>query len=164
MPVQFDQTHVVPMSSADCVEAATIDQAANRHPWSLRHFQDSLHQQHPAFCLWRDATLLGFWVAMPVVDELHLLALTVNVQHQQQGLGRRLLQHFMDCAQQHSIPQQPVQSLWLEVSAQNQAAIALYQAMNWQVMGRRKQYYPAVAGVRDDALLMSYVIHAELDR
>jgi ribosomal-protein-alanine N-acetyltransferase len=150
----FKPCVLLPMAWADCSRVAELEHAAHRHPWSFGHFQDSLMQHHPAYCLWQDSTLLGFWVGMVVVDELHLLALTVAHHAHRQGNGRRLLQHCMNYAQQQSM--QSMQSLWLEVAANNQGAIALYQSLGWQAVGRRKQYYPAVAGVRDDAILMSY--------
>jgi ribosomal-protein-alanine N-acetyltransferase len=50
---------------------------------------------------------------------------------------------------------QGAQWLWLEVRQGNEAAQRLYERQGFRALGRRKAYYPAAGGTREDAILMS---------
>lgn len=145
-----------------------IESTAYAHPWQRRHFADSLAagytlqmlllpaQATPATATWQRAPalpdgryVLGYWVAMPGVDEAHLLNLTTVPQHQRQGWARCMMQALLGWAQT-----QAAQTLWLEVRASNTAARALYAACGFAVVGVRKAYYPNGAGPREDAIVM----------
>jgi ribosomal-protein-alanine N-acetyltransferase len=86
---------------------------------------------------------------MPVLDELHLLNLTVDPDHQGQGQGRRALQHLHATADAAAMS-----DVWLEVRASNARAQALYLSQGYAEVGRRRDYYPAGPLGREDALLM----------
>ena len=93
--------------------------------------------------------LVGYFVAMPGADELHLLNLTVMPEWQGRGHGRRLLDALEAvCRLQHW----PV--LWLEVRASNQRALSLYRRRGFAEVGLRRGYYPALGGRREDAIVM----------
>jgi ribosomal-protein-alanine N-acetyltransferase len=47
------------------------------------------------------------------------------------------------------------QWLWLEVRASNERARSIYEAHGFRRVGERKRYYPAAAGQREDAIVMS---------
>jgi ribosomal-protein-alanine N-acetyltransferase len=82
------------------------------------------------------------------VDEAHLLNLSVAAAWQRRGLGRQLLQHFIELARSYE-----ARSLFLEVRPSNQAARALYADMGFRPVSVRRGYYPADSG-REDAILM----------
>lgn len=153
-----------PLTDADLGLVADTEKRAYPHPWTLGHFRDSLRSGYPAMLLTTPllahdtpmATtasgrlLLGYWVAMHGVDEVHLLNLVVTPEHRRQGWGQVLLQGLI----LHGLTRQ-AHSLWLEVRDSNAPAQALYRQMGFHTVGRRKGYYPAAHGQREDALLMS---------
>lgn len=136
---------------ADDLEAVlAIEVAAYSHPWTRGNFQDSLLAGHPTMALCNgDGELIGYSVAMPGVDELHLLNLTVARRCQRLGLGARLLAAVLDQARDAAL-----RTVWLEVRASNFPALALYRRFGFAQVGLRRGYYPARHG-REDAVLMS---------
>jgi ribosomal-protein-alanine N-acetyltransferase len=92
--------------------------------------------------------LVGYGVVMIGVQEAHLLNLSVRREWQRRGLGRQLLEHFLEVALEAG-----ARRMFLEVRPSNAAARALYAARGFQEIAVRRGYYPA-AGGREDAILM----------
>ena len=97
----------------------------------------------------RHGEVLGFFVAMQAVDEVHLLALSVAPQHQGLGHGRCLLHALHEWARHVA-----AHTLWLEVRSSNARARSLYEGAGFVAVGQRKDYYPVGPGVREAAVLM----------
>ena len=93
--------------------------------------------------------MLGYYVAMQGVQEAHLLNITVAPQHQGQGWARVLLEALNAWARSCG-----AQSLWLEVRKSNTRARQIYETHGYRQVGVRKAYYPAAAGLREDAIVM----------
>ncbi|MCY1373037.1 ribosomal-protein-alanine acetyltransferase [compost metagenome] len=102
--------------------------------------------------------LLGYLVAMPGVDEVHLLNITVAPAHQRQGWARFMLDALALWSRS-----QGAQWLWLEVRASNAPARALYEGYGFQQVGMRRGYYPASHFQREDAVVMSLNLVALAD-
>ncbi len=128
----------------------TIEQAAYAHPWTHGNFADSLASGYQAQQLVAGAELLGYFVAMKGVQEVHLLNITVAPAHQGQGWGRLMLDALAVWSRG-----QGAQWLWLEVRAGNLRAQQIYQRHGYRRVGERKAYYPAVNQQREDAVVMS---------
>lgn len=130
-----------------------IETRAYSYPWTRGNFLDSLAAGYAAELL-DDPVLgpLGYFVAAPGVDELHLLNLTVAPQHQGQGHGNELLDALQALAVRSRLA-----SIWLEVRLSNERARALYRRRGFTEVGRRRAYYPA-PGHREDAVVMSLVL------
>ena len=99
--------------------------------------------------------LLGCFVAMKGVDEVHLLNITVDPAYQRQGWARVMLDGLAVWA-----CGQGAQYLWLEVRVSNARAKLVYDSYGFELVGLRKNYYPSggpggVAGIREDAVVMS---------
>jgi [ribosomal protein S18]-alanine N-acetyltransferase len=127
-----------------------IEQHAYAHPWSHTNFLDALHSGYQAQMLVAHGTVLGYFVAMKGVDEVHLLNITVTPEHQRQGWAKFMLEAV--CLWARS---QGVDWLWLEVRASNARAMRVYERHGFRVVGQRKQYYPADRNQREDAVVMS---------
>ncbi|MBY4898022.1 ribosomal protein S18-alanine N-acetyltransferase [Cupriavidus sp. AU9028] len=138
------------MSARDLDEVVQIEQRAYTHPWSRGNFENSLKAGHIGLTL-RDAAglLNSYAILMPVVDEMHLLNLTVAPQLQRKGLGRLMLGLALAVSREHRLP-----DMLLEVRPSNTAALALYHAAGFVEIGRRRGYYPADDGGREDALVL----------
>lgn len=137
------------MTVRDLDEVGRIEALAYGFPWSRGNFIDSLAAGYLAEVLEcpRDG-LLGYFVAMPGVDELHLLNITVAPSCQGRGHGQMLL----DAVQAHG-QRLGLGTLWLEVRQSNHRARALYLRRGFAEVGLRRGYYPAANG-REDAVVM----------
>lgn len=138
------------MTALDVADVAAVEQTAFAFPWSRGNFEDSLKSGHLGIVL-RDGgnEVAGYLILMPVVDEMHLLNVTVAPVWQRQGLGRWLLRLAVALTLAHGFG-----SLLLEVRPSNTRAIALYRRVGFAEIGRRKRYYPAENNTREDALVM----------
>jgi len=128
-----------------------IEVEAYTFPWTRGNFIDALAAGYIARALVLPGRiLLGYYVAMVGVDELHLLNLTVAPQQQGCGHARRLLASVYDQARSCGLA-----AIWLEVRESNARARALYLREGFTEAGRRRDYYPAPLGRHEDAILMT---------
>jgi ribosomal-protein-alanine N-acetyltransferase len=139
-----------PMSEANLDQVVAIERTAYAHPWTRGNFADSLKSGYQAQLLCGGDTLLGYFVAMKGVDEVHLLNITVAPSCQGQGWGRVMLDALAIWARG-----QGAQWLWLEVRTSNARAQQVYLRYGYRRVGERKNYYPADGG-REDAIVMSF--------
>jgi ribosomal-protein-alanine N-acetyltransferase len=144
-------------------EVMRVEQRAYAQPWSRTNFLDALHSGYQAQLLVAPSgsaeatarmggscTVLGYFVAMKGVDEVHLLNITVAPEYQGQGWSRVLLDALAIWARG-----QAAEWLWLEVRVNNLRALRVYEAHGYRRVGQRKGYYPAAHGQREDAIVMS---------
>jgi [ribosomal protein S18]-alanine N-acetyltransferase len=141
----------VTLTDANLDEVVAIEQSAYAHPWTRGNFKDSIRAGYLAQMLAAGDTVLGYFVAMKGVDEVHLLNITVAPAHQGQGWGRAMLDALALWARG-----QGAQWLWLEVRASNVRAQRIYERHGYRRVGDRKGYYPATQGQREDAVVMSF--------
>ena len=149
LEVRFD-----PMTPARLPAVLRVEQRAYLHPWSERNFLDSLLAGYQAQLLVAGSAespeLLGYFVAMKGLDEVHLLNITVAPAHQRQGWALVLLDALVLWSRA-----QGAQWLWLEVRASNTRAQQIYLKRGFARVGLRKAYYPAGHGLREDAVVMN---------
>jgi [ribosomal protein S18]-alanine N-acetyltransferase len=131
-------------------ELLAIEQCAYPHPWTRGNFMDSIQSGYQAQLLLAGDELLGYFVAMKGVDEVHLLNITVAPVYQRQGWARVMLDALATWARG-----QGAQWLWLEVRQSNARAIEVYEGHGFRRVGVRKNYYPAANRQREDAVVMS---------
>ncbi|MDM0051148.1 ribosomal protein S18-alanine N-acetyltransferase [Variovorax sp. J22R115] len=170
------EARLEPMTVERVPAVCAIEQTAFTHPWTQANFTDSLAAGYHCQCLvapaadsqaapsqtgvralWsravgriEDETLIGYFVAMKGVDEVHLLNITVAPAFHGQGWAPLMLEALAGWSRG-----QNVQWLWLEVRASNARALAVYERNGFRRVGMRKGYYPAHDGRREDAVVMS---------
>ncbi|PTT79857.1 ribosomal-protein-alanine N-acetyltransferase [Pelomonas sp. HMWF004] len=145
---------VAAMRAPDLTEVMAVERRAYPVPWSHGNFVDSLAAGYPAEVLrGTRAELLGYWVGMPGVDELHLLNITVAPDMQGCGLAVTMLDRIVAECRQRGLMQ-----LWLEVRVGNARARAVYARYGFAEVGLRRAYYPVQQGPREDAILMSLAV------
>jgi [ribosomal protein S18]-alanine N-acetyltransferase len=146
-----------PMTSHWLEVVARIEQSAYEHPWSAGNFLDSIKAGYQAQLLTGgappSAELIGYFVAMQGVEEVHLLNITVAPAHQRQGWAHVMLDAVTLWARG-----QGAQWVWLEVRPSNARARAVYARYGFREVGLRKLYYPATNGEREDAVVMSLAL------
>jgi ribosomal-protein-alanine N-acetyltransferase len=116
-------------------------------PWSAADFAGFLAEPLAFLLVEGDA---GFLLGRAVAGEAELLTLAVSPDARRRGLGRKLVARFLYQARLRG-----AESVFLEVAADNPAAIALYESAGFQRAGLRRAYYQAPDGTRIDALVFS---------
>jgi ribosomal-protein-alanine N-acetyltransferase len=147
---ELAEAHFEPLLADRLEEVMRVEQRAYASPWSRTNFLDALHSGYQAQMLMANGYVLGYFVAMKGVDEVHLLNITVAPEFQGQGWSRVMLDALMLWARG-----QGAEWLWLEVRVGNVRAIKVYEAHGYRRVGLRKAYYPAGHGQREDAIVMS---------
>ena len=99
-----------------------------------------------------NGTLAGFSLYRTVADEAELLLLAVDPEYRRRGIGRRLLDHFLNRATNSGASR-----VHLEVREGNPAVI-MYREAGFNFAGRRRKYYRGRFGGEFDAL----TLHREL--
>jgi ribosomal-protein-alanine N-acetyltransferase len=142
-----------PMVVADIDEVYALEQQVFPHPWSRGNFADSLASGYDAWVLREpeEGPLAGYFLLMYAVDEAHLLDVAVCGKRQGSGLGRYLLDRIAARARAMRMV-----SILLEVRPSNLRALQVYERYGYRQIGRRKGYYPAHEGQREDAIVMRF--------
>jgi [ribosomal protein S18]-alanine N-acetyltransferase len=144
-----------PMTAADVDEVHAVEQSVFPHPWSRANFVDSLASGYDAWVLREpdEGPLAGYFLLMYAVDEAHLLDVAVCGARHGSGLGRYLLDRIAARSRAMGMA-----SILLEVRPSNERALRVYERYGYTQIGRRKGYYPAHEGRREDAIVMRYVL------
>jgi ribosomal-protein-alanine N-acetyltransferase len=147
---QFPTPALASMSPFDLDDVMALEQCVYGFPWSRGNFADSLAHGYHARVL-RDDTraLCGYLVAQPGAAESHLLNVTVAPQLQGRGLGLLMLDDLAAHARARGD-----HAIWLEVRLSNARARAIYARYGFVEVGLRRGYYPAGAGLREDAAVL----------
>jgi ribosomal-protein-alanine N-acetyltransferase len=142
------------MLEHDLDDVLAVEERVHIHPWTRGNFSDSLVHGHIGQLL-RDTqhSLIGYFLTMVIVDEMHLLDVAVDTPYQGRGAGTMLLDGLVTLARA-----QQMRLILLEVRVSNNAAIHLYTRYGFSEIGRRKHYYPVAPGVREDAIVMQLLL------
>ena len=148
-----------PMTEADIPAVLAMEVDACLHPvhaWTADNYRSSLRAGY-----WvrvrsdRAGQLVAVVVALDGAGEVHLLNIAVARAWHRRGVAQALLGVLAERCRQ-----QGADTLWLEVRPSNAPAHALYLREGFEVVGRRKGYYPAPEG-REDAIVMKRDIPRE---
>lgn len=126
-------------------EMARIHHAAfaPERGWSDDEFRTLLAQDHvQAF-----RHEAGFALTRTLAGESELLTLAVDPAFQGAGIGRKLLETWLETAE--------AEYAFLEVAQDNVRAVGLYHSCGFEETGIRRAYYQRPGAAPIDALLMS---------
>lgn len=118
--------------------------------------QDSIdmlivYEQAPAAAI-IDNEVLGYCLYQVVFEQAEILRIGTHPGYQRQGIASQIFARLTTELQAKS-----VESLLLEVRADNSAAIALYEQQAFAVIHKRKGYYHLLGQPAVDALIMQRV-------
>ena len=138
-----------PMRPDDLDAVSSIELAAYAFPWTHGIFKDCLKAGYDCWVLARPAEIIGYGILSAAAREAHILNVCVAPTEQRKGYGHRIVLRLLDLARWHQ-----AERVFLEVRPSNPNAIALYDSMGFNEIGRRPNYYPAKRG-REDAIVMA---------
>jgi len=142
-------SRIRPLAIADLDAVMDIESHAYDFPWTQGIFRDCLRVGYCCWCYENDGLIQGYGVMSVAAGESHILNITVRPESQRQGIGGKLMKHFLQLACRHD-----ADTVMLEVRPSNVSAISLYEKMGFNEIGVRRNYYPAEEG-REDALLLA---------
>ena len=93
--------------------------------------------------------VLGFSMARHAASEAEILTIVIDAARRKAGLGAALLD-----AQLKALQDLGVVEVFLEVAADNPAALALYARYGFEKVGERKAYYASPDGPPSSALIL----------
>lgn len=141
-----------PITASDLDAMMAIERVNFPFPWTEGNFKDSMNSGYICLVMEQGKELMGYAVLMMVLDEAHLLNISVAKSYQGQGWGRYLLVQMMEIGREKG-----GLNMFLEVRPSNRSALRLYESMGFNEMGIRPGYYPAHNG-REDAVLMGMAL------
>lgn len=83
-----------------------------------------------------EPTLLGLGCYWAILDEAHITVLAIDPRYQRRGLGKWLLVNLLEDACDRTLTRAT-----LEVRPSNSRALALYESLGFETLGRRRRYY-----------------------
>ncbi|MFC1601996.1 ribosomal protein S18-alanine N-acetyltransferase [Pseudomonadota bacterium] len=146
------QLHLRPMQNDDVEEVMAVERLAYEFPWTIGNMRDCLKSSYCCWVYLQDERIIGYAVMSVAAGEANILNLCIHPDMQGRGLGRKLMEQMLMLAHQ-----QQADTVFLELRVSNRVASGLYDAVGFNEMGVRRNYYPAKKG-REDAILMAKVL------
>lgn len=139
---------LVPMDRSHLDAVAALERVCFSKPWPRSMLEDELYNPNVSLVVaeGEDGTVLGYGEIGVVLDEGCLEKIAVDPACRRQGVAEAILSAYL------RFGRAKLAFLTLEVRASNEAAIALYQKLGFEEVGRRKGYY---TDPREDAVLMT---------
>ena len=135
------------MTNAHVAQIAGLEKLCFSDPWSEKSVASELDN---GLSLWLVAlegeTVAGYVGSQTVLDETDMMNIAVHPDFRRRGIAQALVESLVK-----QLRQRGSRCLTLEVRASNSPAIALYEKLGFQKIGRRKNYY---RNPREDALIL----------
>lgn len=150
---------IVPIEVDDCAEISDLHGQRFPRRWSDGEFQGLVMQKNVFGFAARQTNaffskpMAGFVLSREAGGEAEILTVAVSEKFARQGLGWRLMQAALREAVTRG-----ADSMFLEVEAENLAAVKLYGKLGFGKVAERPAYYVAADGKRSAALVMRRVL------
>ncbi|HVN94901.1 MAG TPA: ribosomal protein S18-alanine N-acetyltransferase [Syntrophorhabdaceae bacterium] len=157
-PVEHNdaQTIIREMHLRDVGLTLEIEKKSFIAPWSSAMFGETLVSDiSKGFVLELGKRIVGYIIFYAVSVEAHIMNLAVDPLKRRQGYAARLLSHTVELLKKSHISE-----CYLEVREHNKEAIGLYSKFGFEVIGRRKRYYPETG---EDAFVMRLTLTGQED-
>ena len=127
------------MEIDDISEVAAIEDSLFSMPWVEVGFFSFLMREDTLFLVAEEeGMIVGYCGVVMVLDEGDITNVAVLANRQGRGIGRQLVQALIQKTEERGVVH-----LHLEVRESNQRAIALYESLQFEKAGLRKNYYEA---------------------
>ena len=135
---------IVRMNESHVSAVAELERQNFSEPWPDIAVRGELTNKH---ALWlvalEDGEVVGYVGSQTVLQEADMMNIAVADTHRRRGIAKMLVEEL--------IRQLDAYQLTLEVRASNAPAISLYEALGFQQVGLRKNYYRKP---KEDALIL----------
>lgn len=142
------ELQAAPMTLGDVDQVLEIERASFPTPWSRAAFCYEIEQNKVARCTVMRAlrSVIGYLCLWEIGHEIHITNLAVHPASRRRGVGRQLLAGALAAGVARGVT-----LAFLEVRPSNTRALALYESLGFQIIGRRTGYY---FDTGEDALVM----------
>lgn len=136
---------------AGLCEVVQLETTSSLNPWSREMFIEEMRNPL-SYCFIIKLNeefaqqVIGFICFRNIEEESELFNICVHPKFRKQGVGKKLMQFYIDFCSQMNIKR-----FHLEVNVSNYPAIRLYQLFSYHSVGVRKKFYQR----KFDALLMT---------
>ena len=136
----------------DVLGIGLIERESFADPWGSREFTSALEAQQAIFLVAEDSkgVVIGYAIAITVMDEAEILNLAVRVSSRGRGLGGKLLDAALD-----EVASRGADQVFLEVRESNHTARSLYASRGFTEVSRRRGYYRSPV---EDALVLRLAV------
>ena len=135
------------MNEAHVAQVAALEKCCFSDPWSENSVRTELSNPLSLWLVALDGErVAGYIGSQSVQGESDMMNVAVDPAYRRQGIGEKLVTEL--AAQLKALGNE---SLTLEVRASNDSAIALYQKLDFEQVGRRPNYY---RNPKEDALIL----------
>lgn len=140
--------HTLRLMRQEDLPAVAAVESETLSPWSLCDLERELRvrQGRQLVVESSDLRIVGWCACRTIWPDAELLKITVAKNERQKGIGTSLLDALLQ-----ELQEQAYSSLFLEVRAENAAALQFYEKHGFRQVGRRPRYYSDPA---DDALIL----------
>lgn len=118
--------------------------------WSYQILVELLAQDSvDLLVIYQSEKVIGYCLYQHIFEQAEILRIGTHPDYQRQGVASKLFASLNSI-----LKNEKIESLLLEVRADNAPAIALYEQQGFEVIHRRKGYYKMTAQPAIDALIM----------
>jgi ribosomal-protein-alanine N-acetyltransferase len=149
--MQNKKIEISPATVEDLEAIADIESLSGLSRWGTENYKAELEKDENLFYVARsEERIVGFVFSRLIIPEVEIFNIAILPKFRKQGIGRKLFETILELAIDRDC-----QECWLEVRESNLEARRFYEKLNFQNVGRRKNYYRFPV---EDALLLRYVI------
>ena len=135
------------MRQEHVAQVAALEKLCFRDPWSENSVASELNNPLSLWLVALDGErLAGYVGSQTVMDESDMMNVAVHPDFRKQGIATALILGLVE-----ELRKKESHCLTLEVRASNENAISVYRKLDFQEVGRRKNYY---RNPREDALIL----------
>ena len=138
---------ITKMTDAHVAQIAELEKLCFSDPWSEKSVASELNNPLAFWLVAEDnGRVAGYIGSQTVLDETDMMNVAVHPDYRKQGIATALIVGLVE-----ELRKMGSHSLTLEVRASNENAIRVYQKLDFQQVGCRKNYY---RNPREDALIL----------
>ncbi len=138
---------ITKMTDAHVAQVAELEKLCFSDPWSEKSVASELNNPLAFWLVAEDdGRVAGYIGSQTVLDETDMMNVAVHPDYRKQGIATALIVGLVE-----ELRKMGSHSLTLEVRASNENAIRVYQKLDFQQVGCRKNYY---RNPREDALIL----------
>ena len=126
------------MKTEDLDQVLEIENKAFSRPWNRQYFENELSNNElcQLFVYREGGKVIAYGDLWYMFENCDLTKIAVREEYRNRGYGYRMLRHLIKTAKAREC-----EFMHLEVDVNNEAAISLYNKLNFEIVRTRKKYY-----------------------